>query len=170
MQPVIEKQDASTVARLKNYQESLAMIRDHPLGVGLASYQDFWPRYDLGTAPYYGWSFPHAHDLYQQIASERGLLTLASFLVIPALALATLRRLLRSGDEETKELARVLTATVITFLIGGLFGPDLATQSMISSLFFLVLGFTIVLARYHEETSGEAAAGVEAAEPEGGTP
>lgn len=164
MQPVVEGQDASTLARLKNYQESLAMIKDHPFGVGLASYEAFWPRYDLGTTPE-GVVLPSAHDLYQQLASERGLFTLASFLVIPALALATLRRLLRSGDEETKGLARVLMATVITFLIGGLFGPDLVIQSMISALFFLVLGFTIVLARHHEEASGMTAAPVEAAEP-----
>jgi putative inorganic carbon (HCO3(-)) transporter len=168
MQPVVEGQDASTLARLKNYQESLAMIRDHPFGVGLASYQHFWPRYDLGTTPQ-GVVLPSAHDLYQQLASERGLLTLASFLVIPALALATLRRLLRSGDEETKGLARVLMAAIITFLIGGLFGPDLAIQSMISSLFFLVLGLTAVLARYQEESAGEAAS-AEAAQPPEETP
>jgi len=168
MQPVVEGQDASTLARLKNYRESLAMIKDHPFGVGLASYQDFWPRYDLGTAPY-GEILPFAHDLYQQVASERGLLTLASLLVIPALALATLRRLLRSGDGETQVLARVLMAVIITFLIGGLFGPDLAWQSMISSLFFLVLGFAAVLARCQEESAREAAP-VEAAQPQEATP
>lgn len=169
IQPVVEGRDASTLARLKNYQESLTMIRDHPFGVGLASYQDYWPRYDLGTAPY-GEILPFAHDLYQQVASERGLLTLASLLMIPALALATLRKLLRSGDEETQVLARVLMAAIITFLIAGIFGPDLAWQSMISNLFFLVLGLTIVLSRHQEETSGKAATPVEAARPAEETP
>jgi len=64
----------------------------------------------------------------------------------------------------------VLTATIITFLIGGLFGPDLAIQSMISGLFFLVLGLTIVLSRHHEETSGKATAPIDAAQPQEATP
>jgi len=79
-----------TVAqRLSLWQGTLALVRDHPLGVGAANFGDLFMAYgeDVPLVPREDVVFLHPHNEYLRVLAEEGP-------VLPALALYLLLRLL----------------------------------------------------------------------------
>ncbi len=69
----------SNYDRLCMWVSGLEMVRDHPLtGIGLEMVPKLYPLYRLDGAP--RWEVPHLHNNLLQLAAERGLLGLASYL------------------------------------------------------------------------------------------
>lgn len=68
--------DISTESRLRVYQNSLELIRDHPLGVGPGMYRWHFARYDTKDD---GCAYTHAHNDYIETAVDWGLPVAAAF-------------------------------------------------------------------------------------------
>ena len=114
------------------------MIEDHPLfGVGPERIPIEFPRYyrgnDLNTF-YYG----HMHNNFMQIAAERGLLCFATFLWFIFELYASLKRLLKAGDEALRRTALSALAALTGFLVAGLFENNFGDSEVLMLLLFLV--------------------------------
>jgi len=64
--------------RLEYWRATCAMIAEHPLGVGLANFSDFYTRYKTPA----GWETREAHNVYLALAAEAGLAALAAFALL----------------------------------------------------------------------------------------
>ncbi|MFA6604069.1 MAG: O-antigen ligase family protein [Patescibacteria group bacterium] len=129
--------DDSGSVRLIVWQESLAMLADHPVfGAGLAGYQQ-------ALAPYHQAKhieiFMYPHNLVLNFWSEIGLIGLVGFLWLVVLAVIANVRLVLSG--RSGWLAPALLAALAALLVHGLvdvpyFKNDLAM------IFWLLIGLT----------------------------
>ena len=75
----------AVLERMAHWQAAVGMWTDHPwLGVGIGNYEPVYPRYAL---PF--WSVPlgHAHNYYLNIAAETGIVGLAAYVLLWAVAL-----------------------------------------------------------------------------------
>lgn len=119
---------ASSGIRLKTWASALAMLRDHPLGVGLDQFGQFYPQYiDPSLADTNEINTAHPHNLLLDIALRLGPLGLVAF----AWLVARLLRQLWPDPQSPRYLAAGLLAATCAALAHGLvdsfyFWPDLA--------------------------------------------
>lgn len=74
-------------ARLEFWQRAFIMLLDMPLtGIGLNTFPIILPRFYSGTGPGDETPIPHAHNLFLQTGLDLGLVGLAAFLAIGAVA------------------------------------------------------------------------------------
>ena len=98
------------------------MVRDHPLvGVGPNMVEVRYPEYRRPDAVEE--VNPHLHNVPLQIAAERGLPTLAAWLVFVAIVTFDLARLFRSGRQRV--LTSAALAAVVAMLTAGMFAQVL---------------------------------------------
>lgn len=141
--PVLEKMllhDWSGQVRIATWQETIAMIQDHPFtGVGLAGYK-------AAMAPYHTHKyleiFLYPHNIVLNFWSETGLYGLISFLLVCAAAAILLFRARRD-----RVLSYAYMAALATVLIHGIvdvpyFKNDLSVQ------FWFLVGGSIILQRF----------------------
>jgi O-antigen ligase len=114
------------------------MIQDHPLfGVGPERIHTEFPRYYQGNDLanfYYG----HLHNNIVQIAAERGLLCLASFLWFIFEIYAGLGRMLKTAEPGTRWTILSAIAAVTGFLVAGLFEYNFGDSEVLLLFLFIV--------------------------------
>lgn len=141
--PVLEKvllRDWSGQVRIATWQETTAMIQDHPFtGVGLAGYK-------AAMAPYHTHKyleiFLYPHNIVLNFWSETGLYGLISFFLVCVAAVILLFRARRD-----RVLSYAYMAALATVLIHGIvdvpyFKNDLSVQ------FWFLVGGSIILQRF----------------------
>ncbi len=62
--------DEGTISRVDIWKDTLALIIDHPLGIGLNTYEQVMPVYN--TRSPFGIQYTHAHNDYLEILAETG--------------------------------------------------------------------------------------------------
>lgn len=145
--PVFEKillRDWSGQVRIATWQETVAMIQDHPFtGAGLAGYK-------AAMAPYHTHEyleiFLYPHNIMLNFWSETGPYGLITFLLVYATAATLLFRARRD-----RILSYAFIAALATILIHGIvdvsyFKNDLSVQ------FWFLVGGAIILQRFSNET------------------
>ena len=117
--------DESTYDRLCMLEAGTRMVAEHPLfGIGPNMVERLYPIYRHTTAARL--NVPHLHDSYAQLAAERGLPALASYLVLLAVALLRARRgflaeRTADGAGGRADLWLGVTAALLAFSLAGLF-------------------------------------------------
>jgi putative inorganic carbon (HCO3(-)) transporter len=136
--------DGSVRGRLDMWRIALALFVDHPLlGIGLGNYEMHYQEYArlLGLTPQQG--DLGAHNIYLEVAAERGLVGLAAFVALLVLAgvgqVQTAWRLQRAGRADDAALVWAFGAGLLGFLATRLFLHDDYGQ-------FLWLALTLALA------------------------
>src|SRR5207302_10440893 len=93
------------------WSAALGMLWDHPLfGVGIADFVNYYPQY---SAEPYGLN--HAHDLFLNVAAERGLLGVATF---AAVLIGLFRSMASSFRRALGRSDKVLAAGLIASFVG----------------------------------------------------
>ena len=117
--------DESSYDRLCMLEAGARMVAEHPLfGIGPNMVERLYPIYRHASASRL--NVPHLHDSYAELAAERGLPALASYLALLAVALARAWRGYRSelGGETSASRADLwlgVTAALLAFSVAGLF-------------------------------------------------
>ncbi len=138
--------DASNYDRLCMIDAGLQMIAERPLfGIGPDMVQSRYPLYRHPTAPRY-W-VPHLHNTYLQLAAERGLPALGSYLWMMAVPIAlAARRFRQQGGFAGPRADLYLGAALglIGFNLAGLFEYNWGdTEVQRLALFLLALPFCL---------------------------
>jgi O-antigen ligase len=117
---IVDLRQPANYDRLCMVVSGLEMIRDHPwTGVGLDMVTRVYPLYRRDDAP--RWGVPHLHNNALQIAAERGLPALASYLwLIGAFVVVSWRTLGRVDGPYRGPMAAALVA-VVGITVAGLF-------------------------------------------------
>jgi len=139
-------QDNTTIDRLAMIEGGLAMVGDHPLlGIGPGRMGDTYPRYAPHIAMRRHTS--HLHNTPLQIAAERGLLGLATWL---AIYVAFFRRTiaifrgLPAGQAEDRALVLGCLIAVAAFLMAGLFEYNFGdTEVLLVACSLMALPFVV---------------------------
>ncbi len=116
--------DESSYDRLCMLEAGARMVAEHPLfGVGPNMAERLYPIYRHASAARL--NVPHLHDSYAQIAAERGLPALASYLALLAVALARAWRGYRAereaGGSSRADLWLGVIAALLAFALASLF-------------------------------------------------
>jgi len=121
--------DGSTYDRLCMLEAGSRMVAEHPLfGIGPNMVERLYPIYRHASAARL--NVPHLHDSYAQLAAERGLPALASYLALLAVALVRARKGYRSdlgalaatsAGGPRADLWLGVTAALLAFSVAGLF-------------------------------------------------
>ena len=116
-----ENRDASVSGRIETWQASLAMLKDHPLGVGAGNFSQFIGRYDPRFA------FRDAHSTYVRCIGELGLEGALLMLLLILHAFRVLFGLMRRAKELPQPMrdsvtyaSLALTVSLATLLACGL--------------------------------------------------
>ena len=130
------------MARVPIWQAAASMFVQHPIfGIGVNNFQNFIDNYDptLGVN--------QAHDLFLNIATERGIIGIATFLFLLFVFFRTIARALKTAIAPRDEvLVAMIAASTIAFLGDSLF--DVAYYDYkILLLFWLVIGIGATLPR-----------------------
>lgn len=112
--------DESSYNRLCMLEAGARMVAEHPLfGVGPNMAERLYPIYRHTSAARL--NVPHLHDSYAQIAAERGLPALASYLALLAVAVGRAWRGYRverdAGDGSRADLWLGVTAALLAFAL-----------------------------------------------------
>jgi O-antigen ligase len=133
----------------------LQMVRAHPwFGVGLDMVKEVYPLYLVEGAPHS--ENIHLHNNLSQIAAERGLLCLAAWVWLVALALAASFRAFRRSPRSSPEqgLAAGSLAFVVATLTAGLFEYNFG-DSEVLMLFLFIITLPYALERGREPLAAE---------------
>jgi len=150
--------DESSYDRLCMLEAGVRMVAEHPLfGVGPNMAERLYPIYRHASAARL--NVPHLHDSYAQIAAERGLPALASYLALLAVALARAWRGYRTdcaaGDGPRADLWLGVTAALLAFALASLFEHnwgDVEVQRV--ALLLLAAPFCLEIADPQAGTAG----------------
>jgi len=131
-------QQSSNFDRIRMLQAGAEMIRDHPVfGVGLTNVKETYALYRRHDAPRP--RPPHLHNNAVQLWAERGILGLASYLLLLALFL---RECMRGWKGPQHVWAEVGVAVTVSLTVAGLFEfnfGDTEVFYMMLNLFALVV-------------------------------
>jgi O-antigen ligase len=120
--------------RLVMMREGVHMIKDHPwLGIGPNMVQRLYAQYREPDAV--NATNPHLHNVPLQIAAERGVPALATWLWFVAGLIVALSRMMR--DRRQKLLAATALAAVVSMLAAGMFEYNFGDSEFL--MLFLVL-------------------------------
>ncbi|MEO8275459.1 MAG: O-antigen ligase family protein [Thermoanaerobaculia bacterium] len=159
--------DESTYDRLCMLEAGARMVAEHPLlGVGPNMVERLYPIYRHASASRL--NVPHLHDSYAQIAAERGIPALVSFLALIAVPIVRAWRGYRT-EKSAAETGRArgtradlwlgVAAALLAFSLAGLFENNWGdTEVQRIALLLLAAPFCLELgAAAPEEPSGKAA-------------
>ena len=121
--------DASIRGRTSQMMAAFQMFLDHPIvGVGIANYNTNYSAYSRPMGIDRTIGNRYAHDLYLQIAAERGLLGLSAFAILVFATFRTLYsaeiQLTRAKMEEYASIAAAIGASLVGYLIASMFLHD----------------------------------------------
>jgi len=133
---IVDLSDKPIKFRLLTWRSTLAMIADHPFGIGISNFEFRYPEYRSVqehriTGRYR--KVRRVHNEYLQAAAELGPLGLiAFFFLIAALLKTGFEVARRTGDEPTKRLCQAILVGQIGILVHSLFSfpLQLPTSSM----------------------------------------
>jgi O-antigen ligase len=151
---IVNLRDVSNYDRLCMLEAGLTMIRERPFfGLGPDVVKHRYAIYRPPTAPRY--NVPHLHNSLLQLAAERGLPALGSYLglTIAALALAW-RRFRREGGRRGPRADLYVGAllAIFAFNVAGLFENNWGdAEVQRTALFALAIPFCLVAAEPDEE-------------------
>jgi len=130
-------------SRWRVWTAAIAMIGDHPIfGVGIGNFQNVYPAY--GVRPV---SAPHAHNLFLNLAAERGLPALVAFALVLAVLLRTLHHAWAAARTPAgKALVAGFSASLVAFLVHSLLDVSYVEETVLL-LFWVVIGVSAVLPR-----------------------
>ena len=117
--------DESSYDRLCMLEAGVRMVAEHPLlGIGPNMVERLYPIYRHTSAARL--NVPHLHDSYAQLAAERGLPALASYLALLGVALMRARRgyfaeRAAAGTGTRADVWLGVSAALIAFSVAGLF-------------------------------------------------
>jgi O-antigen ligase len=130
----LDMKDPSSRDRIAMLQAGAAMVREHPLtGVGPEMVGEVYPAYRVATAVQA--QNMHLHNVPMQIAAERGLPALATWIWFIVSALAGLRELLARLRQRT--LAAIALGGVVAMLTAGMFEYNFGDSEFL--MLFLIL-------------------------------
>jgi O-antigen ligase len=157
---IADLRDPSNYDRLCMLEAGLAMIRERPFfGLGPELVERRYPLYRSPSAPRY--DSPHLHNNLLQIAAERGLPALASYLGLNIAAVAVAwRRLTREGGRQgpRADLYVGVMLALLAFNVAGLFENNWGdTEVQRPVLFVLAIPFCLLAGV--REPAGELPAG-----------
>ena len=126
--------------RLHMAYTTLQIVKDHPLtGVGSDNVKKVYPEYRHKNATK---NNPHLHNNFFQIAAERGILTLISFITFFVSIFIGLARKIRSGTVLEKRVSSAVLFMLISFLTAGMFEYNFGdTELKFLLLFFISLPY-----------------------------
>jgi O-antigen ligase len=143
---IADPHDPSNWDRLCMARSGLAMIADRPVvGLGPNMARRLYPEYRLPSA--LRKEVPHLHDSFLQLAAERGLPALASYLALILVSLAAAWRMWRREGKFAGGRADLLVgviAALVAFNVAGLFENNWGdTEVQRLALFVLALPFCL---------------------------
>ncbi len=143
---IVDLRDASNYDRLCMLEAGLTMVRQRPLfGVGPDLVKRFYPIYRAPAAPRY--EVPHLHNSLLQLAAERGLPALASYLAMTLVsAAAAWRWFVREGGRRgpRADLYMGVMLALLAFNLAGLFENNWGdTEVQRPILFVLAIPFCL---------------------------
>ena len=152
---ITDLRDSSNYDRLCMLEAGLTMVRERPLfGFGPELVERRYPIYRPASAPRY--EIPHLHNSLLEIAAERGLPALGSYLWLTAAAiLAAWRRFRREGGRRgpRADLYVGVMLALLAFNVAGLFENNWGdTEVQRSVLFVLALPFCFPLPEREKRT------------------
>lgn len=110
---------SSNLDRIRMAQAGIEIIRDHPvLGVGPNGVKSTYPLYRKHDAPRF--KIPHLHNNVLQLWAERGVTTLAAYLLLMATVLRECWRV-GPGEGRARVYADAGIAIVVALFVAGLF-------------------------------------------------
>jgi O-antigen ligase len=155
--------DESSYDRLCMLEAGVRMVAEHPLfGIGPNMVERLYPIYRHTSAARL--NVPHLHDSYAQLAAERGLPALASYLVLLAVALLRARRgylaeRAAGGAGPRADLWLGVAAALLAFSVAGLFEHNWGdTEVQRVALLLLAAPFCLEIATPAEATANVAPA------------
>lgn len=157
---VADLEDPSNYDRLCMWDAGLHMIAQRPItGIGPEMVEERYSIYRPPTAPRY--QRPHLHNLFLQIAAERGLPALASYLALMGLAFLGAWRGYRSASEASGprrlqiDLHIGVLAALVAFNLSGLFENNWGDTEVQRVLLFLMAVPFCLMAGEPELLAGE---------------
>jgi putative inorganic carbon (HCO3(-)) transporter len=139
------------MARVPIWSAAVAMFIQHPIfGVGVDNFQNYIDSYnpDLGVNI--------AHNLFLNIAAERGILGLVTFVGLVVLLFRGLVRNFRSASGLAyRVLVAGITASLIGFLVHSQFDVSYYDYKILLMFWFLV-GLAAILPRIHSAAAADA--------------
>jgi O-antigen ligase len=152
---IADLRDASNYDRLCMLEAGLTMVRQRPVfGVGLDLVKRYYPIYRAPAAPRY--EVPHLHNSMLQLAAERGLPALASYVAMTLVAaVAAWRWFVREGGRRgpRADLYVGMILALLAFNLAGLFENNWGdTEVQRPVLFLLALPFCLHAARSETQT------------------
>lgn len=146
MQSIFDVTDESNYDRLCMARAGLTMIAERPLfGIGPDQVKERYPLYRHPTAPRY--TVPHLHSTFLELAAERGVPALASYLAMMAVAIGwALRRFVAEGGMRgpRADLTFGTALALVGFNLAGLFENNWGdTEVQRITLFVLALPFVV---------------------------
>ena len=125
--------------RIEMLSVGVRMIRDHPLfGVGPERIHTEFPRYYRGTADLNNFYYGHLHNNVIQLAAERGLLCLGTFLWFIFEVYADLMRMLKTSTKDARWKVLSALAALTGFLAAGFFEYNFGDSEVLLLLLFIV--------------------------------
>jgi len=122
LEGVLDLTDITANERVFMWRAGVAMVRDHPLtGVGPGNVRQAWPEYRLPDDPWLeerGWT--HMHSNLVQVAAERGLLGLVTWIAIWVAWFVLAFRSRPRDDIPSRARWATGIAVTVAFLVAGL--------------------------------------------------
>lgn len=137
---IIDLQNPSNIDRVSMAEAGAAMIADHPLtGIGPDMVEEEYRNYRVPTAVRA--EVPHLHNVFIQLAAERGLPELAAFLALMLLVAGTAwRRFVREGGfaGPRADLLVGVVLALVAFNVAGLFEDNWGDTEVQRCVLFLL--------------------------------
>lgn len=128
--------EGSNQARLNNWQQALAVIRNNPLGTGIGTYS-------LAVDPAASYREPiYAHNLYLDIAAELGIFTVFIFLALLGLSLKNFWKAARSNSFYAAGFASLVVFSTHSLVENPMYSVH------ILPLFFIVIALSVSINNY----------------------
>ncbi|HSP32723.1 MAG TPA: O-antigen ligase family protein [Thermoanaerobaculia bacterium] len=139
---------SSNLDRIRMAEAGVEIIKDHPVwGVGPANVKEVYPLYRRSDAPRF--RIPHLHNNVIQLWAERGILGLASYVLLLGLFL---RECARGWNGPGRDFAEAGVAITAGLAYAGLFEFNFGD----TEVFLMMLGLFALVVASIEAASGEA--------------
>lgn len=157
MTSIVDLRDSSNYDRLCMLEAGASMVAERPLfGLGPEMVERRYPIYRSPTAPRF--QVPHLHNSYLQLAAERGLPALASYLaLLGGSAWVAWRRFVREGRGRgpRADLYIGMLLALLAFSVAGLFENNWGdTEVQRPALFLLAIPFCLAAGDKERTTEG----------------
>lgn len=117
---LFSRNDLSLQARMQLIQQSVYIIKEHPLGIGFGAFQSFLLNYDTTDFHLSDYFYSSVHNVYLLITSEAGILAFCILLLLFIETIALYRKTIKKLDREKKIICIGLFASILTIAFHGL--------------------------------------------------